>query len=554
MAVGSIVAGVLVIIAVGYLPRLLRPASQVAAERAARQAELARRQIHRYDPALEVLAARSDLETLKGSPQAREAGRSVQEFAKLLEFNRRLLREAKKNAQQAARQARDAVGVAAQVGLAHYVEAQARLAEARRVRNRFQNALAEARLILVRLAELEAQAEHYAAIDTTAALEQLRGDLAEIEGLLEKAEREASELAAQVQEREALLADLGEQLDKGRAELLTLEEIGFTPGDDTSFEAYRQRYGELAAHLAELQVEEQLLRDGGLRGASFADEQFVEGEMSGGEPVVGLDELRQRLAIVNDKVQRYTVGRQAIQDRIETLEASGQAAAEMSKRAAARLAAIEKERDNAAQRVQTLLDQLMKVEQAALDAAQQSVRAFKQARQAAQTWKRKAREVQSSRDPQRSNERLKRIVQDRMVETDADTAGAQADTLLGRIHLERTRLLGEALPTLERLGVQADLERLRKTLGESQQAAVKALSEARDVYAKVAQAGGNTAWIHQAALATVEHLLAQAEPERAEEHRAAAMEALRQVTERAGKTPYAHAYVRMYEYLQQRSP
>ncbi|MFQ5807364.1 MAG: hypothetical protein ACE5I3_13030 [Phycisphaerae bacterium] len=589
----------IVILAAGFLtPAFLPRATGPSTLEALREAELARRQLYAYNATLPLVAARGDVEQLeqadfddlversqdKFAELSTEFNRRVREakardreghlpesplravatsasglkaavsnFEKFLGENRKLLDDAVKNSRSANQADRNALSVGQVAGTAKLVEAAGLLAQARQLRSQLKVKQTRALAVAAEWATVRAERNHYAGLDVTTIRKDLGADLGEIESALAQAQTQVNELTRAVADREQTLARLRADLQHTRAERLGLEEMGFTVGDDASYEAYRERYVQLSQRLQELQNQEHLLAFGGIRGGSAADGDLLEGEIEGGETVVGLNELQRRLAIAADKLERYTRGRKALEDKIGLVDTVGEEAQAQGAQYAARLERLTAEVNQIREAMAKLAQQAFEREDAALRAAREAASAFKGAKSAVDRWISDASALQREDDPQRTNERLKLIVRDNVAADFATNAEAQANTLVGRIHTERALGLAAYLDALRRIseltGTELDAAELQESFNTARDEATSVLAEARDAYERLAQKKTDTSWVHQASLAVVYHLLWQIDEFNAERHRSNLIDELGKVIANSQQFPYLQRQVALYMLL-----
>jgi hypothetical protein len=587
-----------VILAVGFVaPALLPSTTGPDTLKALQDAELARRQLHGYDASLPLVETRSDVERLKEADfdqlveqaqeefealrsqfaervnQAKRVDRdhkmpesglralavgpagvrsSVSSFEKLLRENQRVLAEAVKNSRAASQTDRDALGVGEVAGAVKLVEAGRLLDEARQLRAELTAVQARAFAAASRWAAVRAERDYSAGLDVTAIRSGLDTDSQEIEVALTEARQESDRLANAVAQRQQELANVRAQLEEARRERLSLEQTGFTVGDDASFEAYRGRYLELSERLRMLQQQEQKLAFGGIEGLGAADD-LPEGELEGDE-VYGLDELQRRLAIAEDRLARYTGARKALKAQAGMVDTVGEQAQVRVGEYAARLetlaASVNELRDSMAQ----LAQQASEKEAAALGAAREAATAFGQAKSAVDRWTREANALQREKDAQRINERLKLITGDSFAAGFASNAEAQAKMLVGRIHTERALGLAAELDTLSRIkelvpGWEFEAGPLQDAFNTARDEAVSILNEAREVYQRLTQKETSTSWVHQASLATVYHLLWQIDEFNTEQHRSKLIDELGRVLAGRQQSPHLQEQVKLYASL-----
>ena len=588
------------ILAVGFLvPALLPHSTSSATVQALQEAELARRQVHSYDASLPLAAARAHVAELKEADFDRLVERSQDEFDGLtsefskqvsqatstdrrnnmpdtglrapamtpsgvrssvsgleesLSKNQTLLAEAAKNARSATQTDRDALGVGQVAGTVKLVEAGRLLAEARELRARLTTE--QSRLLVLAAAGAEARGEkdRHAGLDVVEIQGVLDGDLEEIEVALADAQAEVDRLSGEVTEREQTLSAVRSQLEEVRDRRLSLEETGFTVGDDASFEAYRAEYLRLSETLRRLEQREQLLAFGGVEGGHVVGEDLVDGEIEGGTTVAGLNELKRNLSLAEDKLTRYTRARKALEDQKTLVTTMGDEARIWESQYADRLDALAAQVEQIRGTMGELAQQASEKEEAALRAARDAATAFGSAKAAASRWTGDAGALQREKDPQRLNERLKRIAGDNLAGEAADSGEAQAKMLVGRILTERALGLGEYVDTLARANelmpsTEFDTATLQENFTQARDEAVSILNEAREGYERLAQKQADTSWVHQASLATVYHLLWLIDEFNAAQHRSNLLDQLGRVIENRQQSPHLQQQVALHHLL-----
>ena len=596
LVIGVVLA--IAILALGFLVPAILPATVSSTTvQALQEAELARRQLHAYDASLPLAAARANVAELKEADFGRLVERSQEEFdtlgsefsqlvnrvksadrqnrmpespvralvpnpsnvqARVSELersvrdNEQLLTGAARSSRSATQTDRDALGVGQVAGMVKLAEAGRLLAEARELRARL--TAEQARLLAVATAGAEAQSERdrHAGLNVAEIRGVLDGHLDTITAALAESQAEVDRLSAEVAEREQTLAGLRGQLEETRTQRLTLEEMGFTVGDDASFEAYRAEYLRLSNTLRELEEREQLLAFGGIEGGRVAGDDLLKGTIEGGVTVVGLNELKRNLALVEDKLTRYTRARQALEDQKNLVTTMGGEARTWEAQYAARLETEATEVQQIRASMDELARQAFEQETAALAAAGNAATAFKSAKSAADRWTGEATSLQREKDLQRRNERLKLIAGDNFAAEAAASADAQAKTLVGRIYTERALGLADYLDTLARAnelmpGSELDtVKKLQEQFTEAHDQAISILNEAREAYERLAQKQSSTSWVHQASLATVYHLLWLIDEFNAAQHRSNLLDQLGKVVEDRQQSPHLQQQVALY--------
>ena len=512
------------------------------------QAELARRQLHTYDASLPLLKPADDVD----QPDTK--------LVRLINDNAALLSAAKKNSQSAIRMDRDALDVGTVAGTVSMTEAAGLLAEARHWRSRLIALQADLFAAATDWAALQAQAAHYVGLDVTNIKTDLDTDLEEVQAVTAQVRQEVDELTKAVGDRESQLEGVRAELTAGRQALLDLEQAGFLLGADQSdgnqptFEQYRTEYRRVSTRMGELQAHEQLLTFGGIEDGRVVGDDLLSGAIEGGKTVLGLGELQYRLTLAQDKLERYTHGVKAIQDQTQAVQKFGDGAQTQAEQYQKRMITKAEQVAALQAEIADLAQKTFDKEEAALQAARAAVSAYKTAKSAVDAWKRAAQSLQSAKDPQRTNDRLKRIIADNTAATFAENAEAGAKTLQGRVQTERALRLRDYLDTLQRLealkpGGEFDLATLQDKFITARDEAVTVLNEARDGYERLAQKQSDTSWVHQASLAIVYHLLWQIDEIGAEQHRSNLLDQLGQVVESRWQSPYLRQQAALYAAL-----
>jgi chromosome segregation ATPase len=590
----------IVMLAAGFLLPVLLPRSTTPTTvQALQEAELARRQLHSYDAMLPLAGMSADVTELKEADferllerartqfdaltsefnkqvsQAKSADRgnrmpetdlraasmtpsgvrsSVGGLETSLSQNQRLLSEAAKNTRAALQTDRNALGVGQVGGAVKLVEAQQLLDEARQLRAQLTSEQSRLLAVAARGAEVRGERDRRVGLAVVEIQNILDGDLEEIEAALDDAQAEVDRLSAEVAEREQALAAVRSQLEEARRQRLDLEEAGFAVGDDASFEAYRTEYLRLSEMLRQHEARGQLLAYGGVEGGRVVGDDLMTGEIEGGETIVGLNELKRNLTLAEDKLTRYTQARQALEDRKGLVTTMGAEARAWESQYTTRLDALVAEVQQIRAAMEGLAQQAFEKEESARAAARDAAAAFGSAKAAASRWTGDASALQRERDPQRLNERLKRIASDKLAGEAAESGEAQAKMLEGRILTERALGLGDYLDALARANEllptgELDLTALQESFTQARDQAISTLSDARAGYERLAQSQSNTSWVHQASLATVYHLLWLIDEFNAAQHRSNLLDQLGRVIENRRQSPYLQQQVALHALL-----
>lgn len=584
----GLILGALVLSGAFLTPMLLRTAGERSRAEALEGADRARRELAGHNPQLGLLAARTPLDQVgqvtpdalssaadeayqarveglnkliaraasadrksgmpptgvqPAQPTADAIAQGARRFSSTVTENERSLDRAIQTARTAAQDANGALGVGEVLGQTRLVESHRQLAQARRLRSRLAEDSGRLRELAHRAAHASATQAQHAAFDAAPVIDSLSADIADLTQQLDAAAAEEAQFTAAVEQvQEQLTAARGE-IARLQSELLALEQTGFRPGNDAEFRSYRQRYLDLSEQLRAKQDEELLLAAGGRRGGQEMPRELEFGFVEGGEVVAGLAQLQGRRELAQVRRSRLASAIDALRIKQGSIADSSQAAQDAAQRSAATVASLQAEMRTALAGLAELAAELAKAEDAAVRAAQEAAQAFRSAAQNQQRWTSDARTAQQELDKMRKNERLQAILDDKYGEQSALGGEAQARTLLGAVLAERM----DGLLTLRDAAARAavfvsdgavDVAALEQSLQASREAAIAALSDARQTYEKLAGKSLPTNWIHQISLAAVEDLLARIDTESADVHRAAAIESLRSAVANREQSPY----------------
>ncbi len=590
-----------VFLAAGLAAPLLRSGASKTAEQAQDQAALARRELARYNqmlPQVQPLANAVELKTrdeslaaaatsaekqlkdlageyakrTRGAQElARQGGRpaptfpapatdaagarkALDGFDAAVKANESLLKAALKDAQDAAGLDNNAIGVAHSVGMAEYVRAVGLLSQATAAGQQLLEAQAHLVDRASQIKRTGGLATHYKTLDATERVRQLRGDLDEIARLHHDAGADLKTLTEQVEEQTRQLATTDGALQKATAERLALEQQGFTVGDDASFRAYRTRYLALTDELRGLQERQQTLRHGAQEGAEFRGEDLEIARLEGGRPVVGVETLQQRLAAAQERVRRLDAARATLEEQIKHTGTQNQEAQREAARYEQQLAELQTAARTAAESVKTLAAEALEKEEQALGAAKKAAAAFGQTQRSLETWLRGVRELQSTKDVARRNERLRLILQDPFLEQLGRSAEAAAQVLAGRVYAQRVARIDALVRDVElatHLGVDCafDMAAAETQFAAAQTDGVAVVEKAAETYQRMGERSGPTTWIPQGALAAAHHLLAQIDDTQRDVRFDQAREALAKALEKNEKSPYAQPLIRFRDAL-----
>ena len=552
---------VIVILAASFLAPRLRSAASKQAAQATEQAELARRELHRYAEsyALPHLERQADLDSLKEADldglveRPQETLAALRGFEQLYEQHQALFERAVRHAREAQQAGRDVLGVAHIQGMAEFLRASRLLEDAHVLRSQLRDEQAELLNLAAKWKLTQAETDHYAGLDVSEILADLQQDSEELTTRKVEAAARADALTQAVAERKQELAQVRERLKAGRAALLSLEEKSFQAGDDASFNAYRERFSEIADQLRILQEQEHLLAKGGTRGGELIGDDLQTAEIQGGETVEGLEELERKLAVAKEKAQRFIDAQKTLAERIEFVQQSGQTAQGEQARYAARLDKLRPKLDEARTKVAELAEAADAKEEAALQAAQAAVRAFGDSRSATEAWISAAGKLQRDKDPERKNERLKMIVADRFVQQLTEGAEGAAKMLVARIHAQRVDAVSAHLTALERYaavrpGETVEREPLQTAIETAREEAVKTLNECVQIYQGLPTE--TVPWLAQSSLAVAHYMLSKlaVDPAQANEEMSLAVDSIKDAITNEN-FPYLTMQLRFREHL-----
>lgn len=524
----GLIVGLAILALLVIVPRFLSAGDNSAAA----DAELARRYLHGYAPQLADLAARSE----KGALESGAIARTLKE-------NAALLSEAERTAAAAAQDA-DSTPTAGHVaGMVKLSKATLLLDDARRLRRSME--VQEGRVIqnASGWADVNRDMKASVELDVGPSVAALEADLERMRADQQQAQTEAESLAARIAETEKTIETVREEARQQTEQLRQLEKQSFQTGSDSSFQAYRAQYQQLSDRLRSLQEQEMLLAHGGVSGGQVVDDGLVE-SIEGGETVIGLSELKARHEIADERAKRLTGSIANVESQIANLKTLAASAKAEAERYRARLDEFGAEIEAGLARLSELYQQASEKDEQAARAAQEAVTAFRNAARKADAWQGAARQLQSAKDPQRANERLKTIVGDNGAKQELQSAEAHASALLGRVHAERAQALSDYGATLEQIaaytGNARDTAELQTALAAAREAATTALNDAHKLYEQLAQSQSPTSWVLQASLAAVDHLLGQVDEMNRAQHIASAMNALTNALKGREQSPYVH--------------
>ncbi|MBL8877939.1 MAG: hypothetical protein JNG88_02375 [Phycisphaerales bacterium] len=581
-----------------FVPSLF-PTPATANSPAARDAELARRQLHRYSPELPHLAdlvseeqlKQADLQALiekyqetfaQAQQQMREAQQAaksrdqkagitdskydvpnstgaamksaVDGFGKLVQLNEKLYKDAMSLAKNAA-QNKQVVGASNVLGIAEYTHAVQAQLKADDLRTQLDRQYSDVLAAASDWAVTNALAERYAVeSDVSKTVEALKADIANVTAQHAETAAKVAELSKLTADREQQLTGLRGDLAKSREALAKIEQAGFKPGDDASFAAYRDQYLKETENARALQEQEQTLSEGGQSGAALDEDAMIEGELVGGDAVIGLSELSRRLEIAKEREARLAKSKESLSAHAAFVEQAGGGAKKLNQDIAAQASKLRGDLDAKLKKLDEIVEAASGAAEEAAKAADAAGRAFRDGQSAVDNMIGDARRTQQELDPNRQNERLKRVLDDQFLPQIAASAEAAAKLLAARIHLQRYSAAQrhEAYAAqLEQIGVKVAIDKEKQTaqLEGSRDAAAKALDEATAGFERVSKGPGSVAWIPQSSMAIAHYLRAQLDPSQAAAHRARALEDLTKVLEKREQAAALAAQVRLRDHI-----
>ncbi len=582
----SIFVGGILVAAIVAPAWLMRDASHAAARDAQRQAELARRELFGFTSGMAQLASRGETEALKSADldklvsgaaerfaglgagfasqvqQVRsadqrmgltgEALRAVQatpaglrsalgDFEKVVGENQKLLDAAGRDAQAAMAASRDALGVADALALTRYVGAGEARLEAGRLRAAHEQLQARARESARRWQTTRAERDRITLIDFDAAIAAAQQAVGEMEAQLAQSQQSAADLRQRLDAANSELEQVRRELADQRAKLDGVQQSGYVVGDDSQFDRFRQQMQQITARIVELEARETLLSGGGLVGATRAADAVGDAPITGGEPLEGAGLLGSRLAETELQIQKITGSRDALNQQVARLTEQSRVASE---RAAALDSALAAEREALGGMLTELNNgaaALRESEERALKLAADGVQAQTAAETALNAWVREARDVQQQLDPDRVNDRLKRIM-GQAVDELAGVPLARARALVGALHTDRLRGLETYRDALRQVVADVpeqsvEMQPLEDALTATRDAAIAALRQSMEGIQGVAGRAAPYSWAYQAGLASAALSLSLVDESQAETHRATAVENIRKVFEKAPQHP-----------------
>lgn len=488
------------------------------------------------------------------------------EYDAILRSNAEILDRAGKLAREARQANADVPGVGLVQGSVELVRASERMADSIVIRRQVEESLFELISLSEALVGARAEADALKGLDPakivtegdTPLPDAIRKDIDAFQASRQEAERAASELRERVAAAKAKRDELRKQIDQARSEQLALEQNGFKPGDDAGFESFRRRYADVSARLQQLQEDEHLLSLGGLRGAKIDEGDFESGEITGGEPVEGIDELERKLALAEDQAKRRAAAAATVERSLAGVVEGGKSAAAQLEVVSKHISSLMKRIDETKAALMTVAAGAMEKETEALEAARAADQAFGVSAAAAQKWVSAQSRLKQEMDRSGKNERLKLLLGDTMLVNVGPAAQAQAKLMTGRILLQRAESLAMLAKGLGRVasrvpGFQFDEATLKSELEAARRDALDVLTAAKDGYEAYASASlrPETAWVRKALSAYAFHMLAAANiaPAAAAEFRGRAAAQISEAVKGAERTPWLAWHVAFRDHL-----
>lgn len=549
-------------------PEAMKQADAAALESAVAAAkESLERTAGDYSQAVRRAHAAADLNGLpapdlpKFSADVAGVQRAIADFARAVQENDALLAKAAQDAAAAVTTDANALGVTQTAGMIDYVRAANLSGAAEALRARQAAALARLLEVGVQWKVTQGALDEYRGLDTAQSLQQLGTDQEELGGLRRAADEAVTALTAQVTERRAALTQVEKNLRDTQQALQTLEEQGFRAGHDDDpqgFPGYRTQYLGLHAQLRELQQREQELRKGVLHGAELDGDDWAGSPLSGGEALVGLEELERRLATAQERARRLENADASLDAQAGYLTEVGQRAQAEAARFQERLTELEAAQQALTEEIPKLAAAAFNKEEEALQAARRASDAFAKSQRAADAWLNAARTTQRERDPNRKNERLALVLRDVYLEHVGRSAEAAARLLAGRIYAQRALATQSLIEDMRRFTdlftaqrFTFDPSEFQAQLDAARTTGIETVDKAAELYNTIAEklSSQPTAWVPLGALAATYHLRAQLGPDEAATYLARAGEVAQKAVEKRERFPYAATLVRFRDHL-----
>lgn len=491
---------------------------------------------------------------------------AMSEYDAILRSNAEILDRAGKLAREARQASADVPGVGLVQGSVELVRASERMADSIVLRRQAEEALFDLVSLSEALVAARAEADALKGLEPARIVgegdsplpDAIRKDIDAFHASRQEAEQAAAALRERLAAATSQRDQLRNQIEQARAEQLALEQNGFKPGDDAGFESFRRRYADVSARLQQLQEDEHLLSLGGMKGAKIDEGDFESGELTGGEPVEGIDEIERKLAIAEDQAKRRAAAAATAEKTLAGVIEGGKSAAAQLEVVNKRVAALTKQIDEAKANLMTLAGDALASETQALEAARVADQAFGVSAAAAQKWVSAQSRLKQEMDRAGKNERLKLVLGDTMLVNVGPAAQAQAKLMTGRILLQRAESLAMLARGLGGVaarvpGFQFDEAALKSELETARKDALDTLTAAKDGYEAYANASlrPETAWVRKALSAYAYHMLAAANvaPAAAAEFRGRAAAQISEAVKGAERTPWLAWHVAFRDHL-----
>lgn len=490
-------------------------------------------------------------------PSAAGVRQALTGFRKDLQENQQRLTAALGTAREASQAAPGASILAPLVtGLTEFTNAAVALAEARDLRREQRALQSKLMRLAMQWAVSGADQDYLAGLDVQEILSDLRADLEEVEALKAEADQRVSELQSAVEQQQAKLAEARTQREQASQALLEHERQGFTLGDAAAFNEYRARYEELSSQLNQAEQEEMLLESGGYRGATLTGGDWTTDELTGGEPVTGLEQLQRELTVAQERADRLAQAQTALEQHLQFVQKAGASAKQGEDR-------YVELRDEIERQQQAILPEPLlgmvrdatEKEDAALQAARRAAAAFGAAQQAMDQWVSAAREAQSERDPERANERLRMILENPANAYIGAAAQAAAQLLVGRIFAQRIAaneaLLSDMRVLMEmRPDVNFDAAVFSEQVITARENGLEVLKNAASIYERIEnRAAAPTKWIPQIGRATANYLMALVDAGQSTQYLAQAAQLVSTAVQGKERSPFVQRHMDFHDHL-----
>jgi hypothetical protein len=488
---------------------------------------------HGFEPGLTIPTS--------SAPAIRSAIRDSQEVIAAVAAD---LQSAEENAREGLQLSPDTPGVAQVLGLAQLLRSGVAFAESQEIRRHLSTRRTELIALAADIRTARSNIDRFSGIDTGEIVASLETDLEEVKAAEEETAGRIEQLSLGLVDRKSRLDGVKKKLDDARQQMLDIEQQGFTAGNDASFNAYRDRYNQVAQALRELQVQE---------------EQISEGGEVDGEHQPSIAELEWELSVERAKATGHAEARDAITEQITYVQKTGQAATGAQDVYARRRDELDAKLEGVMRELGTLMGEAVAKETEALSAAQAAATTFRTSANAYRKWKQDASQLQNEKDPNRTNERLKAIASDEFAERIPASAEGAAKLMIGEIHAQRIADITRHLEVLDRFvqmlpEKRLDTAKLDELLTTSRDEATRSLNEAITTYQRLASGPVNTSWAPQTTLACAYYLLSKVDAPNADAHLAAAADAISRAVAGREASPRTRDSVAFRDHLRRVAP